>query len=256
MEVLLFGGTTEGRLLAEWLAGRGTCHVVVCVATAYGSQLVTPHERIVVQCGPLSAEQKMRLVTQHDFACVVDATHPYAQHISCSVDELASEVGLPVVRVIRADEAPLPEDVCCQRFATMDEAAQHVARTQGNVLLTTGTKDLATFVRAMDDFHDRLYVRVLPSCDALAATEALDVPASHVLAVQGPCSALLNRAIIEGWNIRHLVTKQSGATGGFDQKVQAVQDCGIELVVIDRPEQREGMTLEEAKVFLEERYGL
>ena len=32
-----------------------------------------------------------------------------------------------------------------------------------------------------------------------------------------------------------LVTKASGAAGGFWEKVEAAQACGIELVVIDRP---------------------
>ena len=53
-----------------------------------------------------------------------------------------------------------------------------------------------------------------------------------------------------------LVTKRSGAAGGFDQKVRAARECGIELVVVERPREERGLLLEEAQALLEERYGL
>jgi precorrin-6x reductase len=251
VEVLVFGGTTEGRQLVEWLDARGTCDVVVCVTTDYGASLVAGGRHVTVVRGPLSDARKRELMEGHDFCCVVDATHPYAQHISQSVDELARAYHKDVVRVERASCA----EGTWTSVASPLEAARHVAGVTGRVLLTTGTKDLATFVDALPDFAERLYVRVLPVSSALARVEALGVPASHVVAMQGPFSAALNAAVIRELDVRCMVAKQSGTAGGFEQKVQAARECGIELVVIERPPAAGGMSLAEARETLERRYG-
>lgn len=258
-QVLVFGGTAEGRQLVEWLDARGTCDVVVCTATDYGASLVAGGKRVVPVRGPLSDDQKRDLMQAHDFACVVDATHPYARHISASIDELARAYDKDVVRIER--EAPPSHDASADArtwigVADAAEAARHVAATDGNVLLTTGTKDLATFVTAMPDYAQRLYVRVLPVQTSLDHVAKLGIPVAHVVAMQGPFSAELNVALIRALDIACMVTKQSGPTGGFDQKVSAAQACGIELVAIERPPSRGGVSLQAAKTLLEERYGL
>lgn len=254
-EVLVFGGTVEGRQLAEWLGGRDACDVTYVTATDYGASLVAAAPSVRTVVGPLSPDEKARLVSEHDFVCIVDATHPYARHISESIRGLGDACGLDVVRVARAT-APVG-DAAWTSVASAQEAARLVAARPGNVLLTTGSKDLGAFVGAMRDYRSRLYVRVLPVTSSLEATEGLGIPASHVIAMQGPFSAELNRAIIRGLGISVVVTKQSGPAGGFDQKAQAAAECGAELVVIERPQGADvGMGPEEARRLLEVRYGL
>ena len=252
MEVLVFGGTAEGRQLVEWLAGRASCDVVACTATSYGASLLACGPRVQVLEGPLSDADKRRLMEAHRFACIVDATHPYAQHISQSVADLGRRHDVEVVRVVRegAGEGPWTT------VADAREAARLLAGTEGNILLTTGSKDLPAFTEGIPGYAERLYVRVLPVTASLERTQELGIPASHVIAMQGPFSEQLNRALIEELGIAHLVTKQSGATGGFDEKVRAAQACGIDLLVIERPRQEEGLLLPEAEAYLEERYGL
>lgn len=252
MEVLVFGGTVEGRLLVEWLAERGTCDVVACTATAYGASLLPETDHVSVVQGPLSEEEKSRLMEGHAFRCVVDATHPYARHISQSVRELATGYGIDVIRVIR----DAGEEGSWTSVADAEEAAHLLADTSGNILLTTGSKDLATYVDAIPDYRERLFVRVLPVASVLERTSELGIPASRVVAMQGPFSQALNEALIRELGIAHLVTKESGPSGGFDEKVRAARACGVELVVIERPPEEGGLLLGEAEALLEERYGL
>lgn len=254
MDVLVFGGTSEGRHLVEWLAARGTCDVVACTATAYGASLIARGPHVQTLEGPLATEQKDQLMEEHDFVCIVDATHPYARHISESVANLGERHGVDVVRVVR--EGARGADGLWTGVADASEAAHLLAGTVGNVLLTTGSKDLATFTGLIPDYAERLYVRVLPVVSSLERTRELGIPASHVIAMQGPFSEQMNRALIEELGIVHLVTKESGPTGGFDEKVRAARSCGVDLVVIERPEEGPGLLLSEAQHLLEERYGL
>ena len=53
-----------------------------------------------------------------------------------------------------------------------------------------------------------------------------------------------------------MVTKASGASGGFWEKVRAARAEGCELVVIDRPTHEEGLGLAEAERLLAKRFGV
>ena len=250
--ILMFGGTSEARALAEWLSARGTCEVVVSSLTEYGGSLVEELPRVHSITGRLSPGDMERVMREGLFACVVDATHPYAAEVTKNVVASARSCGLRCYRVLREGEPEGP-------WVGVDSAAaaaEYVAQRCGRVLLTTGSKDLATYVQAMQDYRDRLFVRVLPVVASLAATEALGIPADHVIAMKGPFSQKLNEAIIREYDISVLVTKASGAAGGFWEKVHAAHACGTELVVIHRPAEDEGLGLERLKQELVNDFGL
>ena len=250
-EVLVFGGTIEGRTLVEWLDRHGV-PVVACSATEYGGSLLPAGERVTSLVERLDAQGMADLMRSHDFACVIDATHPYAAVVSANVETAARECGLELVRIVRefgqvegAVEVP-----------DVPAAAALVAGTEGNVLLTTGSKDLETFVTAVPDFAERVYARILPVRESIDNALGLGIPASHIIAMQGPFSRELNEALIHELGIRTMVTKASGASGGFDEKVQAAHACGVQLVVIGRPREESGCSLDEAQTLLANKLGL
>ncbi len=248
MEILIFGGTVEGRELAEWLSALGTCEVVACTATEYGGELIDGLDHVTALVGPLDAAGKERLVEGHDFACIVDATHPYATHVTASISELATTHGIPLLRLVR-DQNESDAFTCVK---DVQAAAQYVASCEGNILLTTGSKDLATFVGAVPGFEKRLFARMLPVVDSVAHARELGIPASNIIAMQGPFTHDFNVALMRQLNIDVMVTKASGKAGGFQEKLDAAQACDVELVVIDRPPEEGGMTFEEVKQHLVE----
>ena len=95
-------------------------------------------------------------------------------------------------------------------FASAAHAAGFLARTQGNVLLATGAKELSAFAVLEPE---RLFPRVLPTREGIAACEGADIPHKNIIAMQGPFSYALNRALMEQFAIRFLVTKDGGAAG-------------------------------------------
>lgn len=252
MEVLVFGGTAEGRKLVEWLSSLGVCDIVCCTATEYGGELVDGLERVTSLVGPLATEAKERLVAEHDFACIVDATHPYATHVTESIATLAAAHDLPRLRLLRDGSADGPFKL----VADVAEAAQAVAACSGNVMLTTGAKDLAAFVEVLPDFAERLYARILPVESSIAKAHDLGIPTSHIIAMQGPFSAEMNVALMRQFDIGTLVTKASGATGGFQEKIDAAAACGAELVVIRRPDEEEGLSFSEVQAELAKMLGV
>lgn len=227
MRILLFSGTGDGRRLSYRLRERGA-EVTVCVATEYGQEEQGAASGIRVLTGPRTEEEKQLLLRDADFC--VDATHPYARHVSASVREACRKSGVPCLRLRR--ESSEAEDAVW--VADAAEAAGLLAVQPGNVLLTTGTRDLAAF-SGLDP--SRLFPRVLPTHEALSACEALGIPHRNVVAMHGPFSRDLNTALIRQYDIRILVTKDGGKTGGFPEKAEAAKDCGTELIVLRRPQE-------------------
>ena len=163
MRAVVFSGTTEGRIFSRQLAQFGA-DVLVSVATPLGSEEQGSFAGITVHCGRLTPDEMAALVQKADLC--VDATHPYA--------------------------------VDATRGSMVFQSAAHVAdflvQTQGNVLLATGAKELPAFAQLAPE---RLYPRVLPTLDGIAACEAAHIPHKNILALQGPFSYALNRALLE-----------------------------------------------------------
>ncbi|MBR1457634.1 MAG: precorrin-6A reductase [Oscillospiraceae bacterium] len=226
MRIVIFSGTTEGRELSRLLAGRGA-EIIVSVATEYGSEEQGSVPGIRTHIGPLTAEEKQELL--QGAALCVDATHPYATHVTASIRKACEQASCDYRRLLRV-ESSLDEGAVVVSSAA--QAAAYLARTEGNVLLTTGAKELGNYAALPPE---RLYPRVLPSHESLRACEALGVPHRNILAMQGPFSQELNEALMRQYDIRWLVTKDGGAPGGFPEKAAAAAATGASLLVIHRP---------------------
>lgn len=258
-EVLIFAGTTEGRRLAETLARSGIA-CTVCVATEYGFQTMPQRGGIKVLQGRLDEGQMRELMGQEgqqSFCAVVDATHPFAVEVSKNVRESAQACGLVYLRLQRdTGHAYSGGDGpgAVFRFADSASCAEHLLETEGNILLTTGSKELGVYC-AKERLRERLYVRVLPGRESLELCERAGIGGSRILALQGPFSKELNLAVIRQYQIRHLVTKESGSVGGFEEKLQAAAEAGICAWVIGNPERERGLSFQEVCSRLEELIG-
>lgn len=225
MRLLIFGGTTEGRVLADQASALGA-EVTVSVATESGAEELAGVDGIQVLAGRLGRSGMEALLPGFDLC--VDATHPYAKMATAAIQEACGAVGTPRLRLLRP--ASRVEGVIC--VPSCGAAAEFLADRPGNILLTTGSKELSAFGGLE---KNRLYVRVLPTHAGLSACERLGVPHSHILALQGPFSQKLNEAMIEQYRIAWLVTKDGGQAGGFGAKLAAGERTGAKVVLVERP---------------------
>jgi len=225
MRVLLFGGTTEGRRLAGYLRDLGA-QVTVSVATEYGREVLRGQDGLAILTGRKTAEEMAALLRDADFC--IDATHPYAAEATKNIQTACKQTGVPYRRCLR--EKSRPDGWICAQDA--QEAAALAEKMPGNILLTTGAKELPAFASIGTE---RLYARILPGHEGIAACERLGLLKGHIIAMQGPFSQKLNEALMEQFHIAVLVTKDGGPAGGFPEKCAAAKACGAGLIVIGRP---------------------
>lgn len=224
-KLLLFGGTTEGREIAEY-----GLPAIYCVATAYGGQMLKAAGNVEIRVGRLDAAQIAALIREQGIACVIDATHPYALEVTSNIRNACADTGAPLRRVRRAGSACAGEIT----VASCAEAVSALNRFSGKALVTTGSKDLPLF-KQVENFSARLFVRVLPCVEAIAQAEALGFKKENIIAAQGPFSVEENVETLRRIGAEIIVTKDGGAQGGFPEKMMAARQLGVKAIVIARP---------------------
>ena len=226
--VLVFAGTTEGRELASWLSTRDGVETCVSCATDFGAHLLgaLPHTRVLAQ--RLDEAGMERLMAQGAFDVVVDCTHPYASVVTANARAAALAQGCESLRVVREGE-PVGDWI---RAESPAQAAE-----------------------LLSGLRERIWVRCLPHEASVQAARQAGIPPERIVGAMGPFSLEDNVALIKHSGARILVTKASGTTGGFWEKVQAARETRCTLVVIGRPTKEEGLTLEDAKAQLARRFG-
>ena len=240
-KIVLFGGTTEGRLLTEFLS-ENKIPSIVCVATSYGEKILEYEEPVIVQSKRLNQEAMHKLFQDEQTEFVFDATHPYATEVSKNIKEVCEDEGIEYIRVLR--ESIDVEDAV--KISRMDELIDYLNQTEGLIFSSMGAKE-AQALTGVENFQERVYLRMLPSPEGMKLCLDLGYPMKNLCGMQGPFSKEFNMAQFREVKADILVTKESGNAGGFKEKTDAAKECGMELVVLTRLIEEEGLSVEEAK---------
>ncbi|MGN1106492.1 MAG: precorrin-6A reductase [Huintestinicola sp.] len=241
---LIFGGTTEGRLLAEY-CDENEIFCTVSVATEYGAKLLPRSEFVAAEIGRKDRNEIAALILSGRFSAVFDATHPYAAEVGKNVSGACFDTNTPYYRVVRE-----PSPVCDEAmyFDTAGEAAEFAEKTSGIFFIATGSKELPLFCR--DGLPERCIVRVLP--DEIIIRECEKAEFMKIISGKGPFGFEENFRHFSGCD--YVITKESGSAGGFEEKRRAAAAVGAKLIIIKRPEEK-GLSLLQAEMLLSELSG-
>ncbi len=238
-EILIFGGTTEGRILAETICKNGgTC--TIFVATDYGEEVLKNMDKDItglkIRKGRLDTVAMIRLFEQGEYSMVIDATHIFAVEVSQNIKEASSLTKVPYYRMLRDQEQMVKEQNMVW-FENQIACSEYLKKTPGNILLTTGSKELSLYA-ADEELRRRLVVRVLPGADSIKICQENKIAGKQIIAMQGPFSQAMNEVIMKEYEIEIMVTKESGHAGGQMEKVMAAQKCGVQICMIGCPKEQ------------------
>jgi len=240
-DIVLFGGTSEGRELAEFLCEQ-RIHSVVCVATEYGETVLHLTDPVLVHTGRLNAGEIEMLLTEEKPKLVIDATHPYADIVTKNITSACKHYGVEYLRIHR-DSVPVEG---CTYFPSLETAIEWINSQDGVVFSSLGAKSSGTLC-GISNYKDRVYLRLLPYPSGIVACIDQGYPMAHIIGMQGPFSYEMNVAMFRETKAAILLTKEAGKAGGFPEKVQAALDCGMVIACIARPEDADGLSMEEAE---------
>ena len=237
--IWLIGGTSEGRALIKAMADLKV-DLFVSVATDYGAELIEPQDNLTIMAERMDLNKMRTFLQNHQPACVIDATHPYAAIVTATVQEACACEGAKYVRLLR----PVGEAGDYITVHDFPEAVELLNQVEGNIFLTTGSKNLKDFT-AVEDYKERIALRVLPMENSLLSALEHGYKPANIVCMQGPFSKELNVAMFKKFCSKYVVTKDSGEVGGFAEKVEAANEAGAKLIVIGRAVEEQGKGLEE-----------
>ena len=243
-DTLIFGGTTEGRLLSEFCV-KNKISVYVSVATDYGENLLEDSEYLHIIKGRMTAYEMTNFIKNNAIETVVDATHPYAVEVTKNICLACENSGAKYIRVKRESGEFFGSG---KYFKNINFLVKYLNTTKGKIFITTGSKDIKHFCE-IENFSERCIIRVLPSENIVEECVKLGFSQQNIIAEKGPFSEEQNTAQLRNFNAQHLVTKESGSVGGFENKVRAALKCGAEVLILKRPEDS-GITLEDTERIL------
>lgn len=237
--ILLLSGTSEGRILSARLRAEGL-PFVASVTTPEARQLfagIDPPPEILVT--RFSGDALATLLRERQVGAILDATHPFAQRISEKAMQVATQEHIPYVRYERPTTPPAGDPLardCGEMVMVPDmETAAVLCLAHGSrVFLTTGTKTLGVFREVMA--CKWVMARILPTVASLSQALDAGLPPAQILALRGPFSQELECALLREYRIDLLVTKDSGAAGGFETKLAAAAALQVPTVVVSRPQ--------------------
>ncbi|MCM1024231.1 MAG: precorrin-6A reductase [Prevotella sp.] len=239
-KILIFGGTYEGRQLAEFCS-RNQINICISVTTNYGAELLPQNKNVKKLIGELDFFQIKNLIAKNNIDLIIDATHPYAELATKNIKSACKEFNKKYYRLAREANSMISGEIMENIYDVIDR----LNCSEKRILSTLGSKELRQIIK-INNYQNRVWIRVLPTDGIVKYCENLGFSKDKIILGKGPFSTLENIEHIKKCNAEILVTKESGETGGYPQKAEAARNCGIELITLKRPHEK-GYTIEEIK---------
>lgn len=222
--ILVFGGTTEGRVAAKVLEESGATYYYSTRSDTQDIQLVHG----VHVSGSMEVPEMVAFCHEHSIRLIIDAAHPFAVNLHRNVLDLAKHISVPVIRFDRI-YPPHDEDlVWCKDYD--DAISQLKTHDVSRLMALTGVNTIAK-LRDYWESHD-CWFRILNRDESLAASQKAGFPTDHLVYYEKDDTA----SLIGRLQPQAIITKESGLSGGFAEKVEAARQAGIKIFVVERPD--------------------
>ena len=235
--ILVFSGTYIGNKLIHELLKDGY-KVLASFSSDIGRDSFNSQRSLAadlkINSSKLDNGQMLRLVKKHNIKYIVDATHPFAVNISRNAIAVADKENLKYVRFERR-KIPEQESNNISYVDSFKEAKEFLDSLRGNILFTTGAKNIEVFKDIIKDPGKRVYIKILPVQESLKACYAAGAKAKQIIAYYGNWGIDITKSFIREKSINIIVTKQSGVSGGELEKIRSVKGLNCKLLIIRRP---------------------
>lgn len=234
-------------------------YILNTTTTDYGAEIAKSAGADKVIAKPLPKEEIIAILNDDSFDVLIDATHPFATSITASAIESAKIANIPYIRF----ERPLLSEFNIKnsklyQVDSFQEAGKIIANNYSDIysdlkiLHLAGVNTIEPVLEYLDnyDFKNNFYVRVLPVESSIRKCRSLGINGDHIIAIQGTFSKNFNKAIMKEFNADIIITKNSGAVGGLPSKLEAADELGIAIILVNPPKIAE---LEEKKEKEEEK---
>ena len=214
--ILVFGGTTEGRKAVEVLEEGGSPYYY---STKTGEQDLTLHHGQRID-GALDAEAMQSFCRDNGIRLIVDAAHPFAAQLHQTIAEVSDALKIPAIRYERI----FPERDASLEWIDSYDQVPHDIKT---LLATTGVQSISK-LKPLEAAGVKVYYRILNRESSIALAQKQGARMEQLCYFEDPKNVPVEADAI--------LLKESGLSGGFQEKVDAAKAKGMRILVLKRPE--------------------
>ncbi len=214
--ILVFGGTTEGRKAVEVLEEGGSPYFY---STKTGEQDLTLHHGQRID-GALDAEAMQNFCRENDIRLMVDAAHPFAVQLHQTIADVSLSLKIPAIRYERI----FPKRDTSLEWLDSYDQVPHDIKT---LLATTGVQSISK-LKPLEAAGVKVYYRILNRESSIALAQQQGATMEQLCYFGDPKEVPVEAEAI--------LLKESGLSGGFQEKVDAAKAKGMRVLVLKRPE--------------------
>ena len=236
LNIFLLGGTKDSTEIIMHLKNNYNTHILTTTTTEYGSNLAIKAGSDETIAKPLLKDEIIELINNSDFDILIDATHPFAEHITQTSVSVSKICEIPYIRFERPSIDFNDVDTSHIIYAeSFENAGQIISKEipKGNVLHFAGANTMEDVLKNVS--KDRFYPRILKVQKSIEKCKKLGIENNHIIPMKGAASLKENIDLIEKYNASVMITKESGEIGGVIEKIQSPNKKDISLIMIKRP---------------------
>ncbi len=235
--ILVFSGTRIGNKLIHRLLENGY-KVLASYSSDIGRDSFNVRgsldKNLIINNSKLDNNQMLRLIRKYNIKCIIDATHPFAENVSRNAIAVADNENLKYIRFERRKISEQKSNNIFY-FDSFKEVKEYLESLEGNILFTTGVKNIEIFRDIIKDSKKTAYIKILPTQESLKTCYAAGANVKQIIAYYGNWGTDIIKSFIIEKSINIIVTKQSGASGGELEKIRSVKGSNCKLLIIRRP---------------------
>lgn len=236
MRYMVMSGTSDATKVIKFLHEDEDNYILATTVTDYGAEIAENAGATEVISKALKEEDFIDVIKEKNIDILIDATHPFASVATETAIKSSQKAGIRYIRYERASTI-LPESDLIIKVATFEEAAEkakdYLADDEDKIMHLAGVMRLASTTDVID--AQKVVTRVLPNNFSITKTQETGVPAENIIAMQGTYSKELNMALMKEYNVKAVITKESGESGGAETKINAAIELDIPVILVTRP---------------------
>ena len=240
LRIFLLGGTNDATDIIKLIKSNfNDSYILTTTTTDYGAKLSEVSGSDETISKPLVKEEILDILNSDNFDYLIDATHPFASHITQTITEVSKITGIPLIRFERPRFDLNKVDTShVYHVNSFSDAGKIIVEDLGlknrNILHFAGANTMSEVLEYVDKNY--FFPRILKVESSLKKCEDLGIASDHILAMNGVSSKEDNIFLIQKYDAAVIITKESGETGGLFEKISAANEIGINIVLVDRPE--------------------
>ena len=222
--ILVFGGTTEGRKAVEVLEEGGSPYFYSTRSDGQKIELVHG----IHLTGGMEVPEMIQCCREHDIRLIIDAAHPFAEELHRNLLFLTKHIKAPIIRYDRIYPPHDQDLIWCKDYS--DAIQQLEANGIERLLALTGVNTIGRLRPYWEKYED-CWFRILNRRASYIVAKANRFPEERLVYYETDDTTDLIRDL----QPQAIITKESGLSGGFTEKVEAARQAGIKVFVVERP---------------------